>query len=341
MADSTAAVPTLSIRAILEGMRAVGLDVSRIVRKSGLRDFDLNQAGGRIPDSVYETMWREARRAGRDDAIGATIGAAVPRGALGVVDYLAASASTLGESMATTRDLVQLTSESSFWEMERSSKGELIGRFVNVVASEEDDTGDEFAMGLLHGRMNALTCGPVKLIELQLTRRKPALPLEQQFSGRVSYGHATSQFVLGPGAADMPLRSADPGLHATLRDLLHESGKDLGSSTRTAASVRCCARQLLMQTTMPTVQTVSRQLGLSQRTLQRQLMSESTSFEQVLDDLRRDIAQRRLRMKDGPSILQVALEMGFADERGFSRAFRRWTGMSPRHWRKWTLTING
>jgi AraC-like DNA-binding protein len=341
MADSTAAIPTISIRAMLEGMRAVGLDAPRILRQSGLSDLDLVQEGGRIPDAIYETMWREARRAARDDAIGAAIGAAVPMGMFGVVDYLAASASTLGESMASTRDFAHLTSESSFWEVERGSKGELVGRFVNVVVSGEDDIGDEFAMGVLHGRMNTWACAPVHLAELQLTRRKPASQLARQFSGRVSYGHATSQFVLGPGAADMPLNSADPRLHATLRNLLHESAKDLGSRTRTAASVRCCARGLLLQTTTPTVQTVSRKLGLSRRTLQRQLMSESTTFEQVLDELRRDIAQRRLRIQGRASLLQVALEVGFADERSLARAFHRWTGMSPREWRNRTLTTNG
>jgi AraC-like DNA-binding protein len=342
MANSTAAVSSISIRAMVEGMRAVGLDVPRILRRSGLRELDLVKNGGRVPDSVYETMWREARRAARDDAIGAAIGAAVPMGMFGVVDYLAASANTLGESMASMRDFTHLlTSDSSLWEVERGEKGELMARFVNVVAGQEDDIGDEFAIRLILGRMNAWTRAPAHLVEVQLTRRKPVALLDQRFFGRVSYGHAASQFVLGPGAAELPLESADPRLHATLLALLHESGKDSGSRTRAAASVRRCAHQLLLQTITPTVRTVSRRLGLSQRTLQRQLMSEGTCFEQVLDDLRRDIAQRRLRIEGGSSVLQVAIEVGFADERSLVRAFHRWTGISPQQWRKRALTING
>jgi len=341
MANSTAGVPSITIRAMLEGMRALRLDTHRILRRSGLCDFDLVGEGERIPDSAYEKMWREVRRVARDDAVGAAIGAAVPIGMFGVVDYLAASASTLGESMTSTRDFTHLTSDSSFWEVDRGSEGELAARFVNVVAGEEDDIGDEFAMGLLLGRMNAWAYAPVNVVEVQLTRRRPAALLEQRFSGRVSYGHAASQFVLGSGATELPLKPADPHLHATLRALLHEAGKDLGSRTRTAASVRRCARQLLFQAIAPAAQTVSRRLGLSKRTLQRQLMSEGTSFEQVLDELRRDIAQQRLRVQSGPSILQVALEVGFADERSLARAFHRWTGMSPRQWRTRTLTSNG
>ncbi|MGE5787316.1 MAG: AraC family transcriptional regulator ligand-binding domain-containing protein [Myxococcales bacterium] len=336
MANSTAGVPCISVRAILAGMRAIGLDVPHILRRSGLREFDL--AGGRIPDEVYGTMWREARRAARDDAVGAAIGAAVPMGMFGVVDYLAASASTLGESMTCTRDFTHLTSDSSFWELERGANGEAVARFINVVTNQEDDTGDEFAMSVVLGRMNAWAQAPVQLLEVQLIRRKPVAQLEQRFWGRVSYGHASSQFILGPGAADLPIRPADPYLHATLRALLHESGKDLGSRTKNAASVRRCAHDLLLNSSLPTLRTVSRRLGLSQRTLQRQLMSENTSFEQIFDDLRRDIAQRRLRLEDGPSILQVALEVGFADERGLARAFHRWTGVSPHQWRNEALT---
>jgi len=319
-------------------MRALGLDVPRISRRSGLRDFDLE--GGRIPDDVYGTMWREARRATRDEAVGAAIGAAVPMGMFGVVDYLAASASTLGESMACTRDFTHLTSDSSFWELERGKNGELIARFINVVVNQEDDIGDEFAMSVVLGRMHAWARAPVHLVEVQLTRRKPVALLEQRFFGRVSYGHASSQFILGPGAADLRIGTADPCLHATLRALLHESGKDLGSRTKTAASVRRSAHELLLKFTAPTLQTVSRRLGLSPRTLQRQLMSEGTSFEQILDDLRRDIAQRRLRMQGGPTILQVAIEVGFANERGLARAFHRWTGMSPHRWRNQMLTTS-
>lgn len=325
---------------MLEGMRAVGLDAHHILRQSGLRDLDLAQESCRVPDSVYEAMWREARRATRDDGIGAAIGAAVPMGMFGVIDYLAASASALGESITSTRDFSHLTSDSSFWEVEYDTKGELAARFVNVVKSEEDATGDEFAMGVLLGRMKTFACAPLRLVEVQLTRRKPTSRLTQRFFGRVSYGHAASQLVLGPGAAALALKHSDPCLHATLRALLHEAGKDLASSTRTAGLVRRCAHQLLMQSTVPAVHTVSRQLGLSKRTLQRRLMSEGTSFEQVLDNLRRDVAQQKLRAEGGPSLLQVALELGFADERSLGRAFHRWTGMSPRQWRTSTLTSN-
>jgi AraC-like DNA-binding protein len=341
MANSTAGVPTLTIRAMLEGMRALRLDTHRILRQSGLCEFELVPEGQRIPDSAYEKLWREVRQVARDDAVGAAIGAAVPIGMFGVVDYLAASASTLGDSIASMRDFAHLTSDSSFWEVERGSHGDLAARFVNVIAGEEDDIGDEFAMGVLLGRMSAWAYAPLHVVEVQLTRRRPAAPLERQFFGRVSYGHATSQFVLGPGATELPLRPADPHLHATLRALLHEAGKDLGSRTRTAASVRRCARQLLLQAIVPAEQTVSHWLGLSKRTLQRQLMSEGTSFERVLDELRKDIAQQRLRVQNGPSILQVALEVGFADERSLARAFHRWTGMSPREWRARNLSSNG
>ncbi|HEY5960312.1 MAG TPA: AraC family transcriptional regulator ligand-binding domain-containing protein [Polyangiaceae bacterium] len=332
MAISTSGVPSVTLRAMLEGMSVARLDTRRILRQSGLCHFDLVREGERVPNSAYVKMWREVRRVARDDAVGAVIGAAVPIGMFGVVDYLAASSSTLGESMTSTRDFTHLMIDGSFWELERGSKGELAARFVNVVASEEDDIGDEFAMGLLLARMNAWTYAPVHVVEVQLTRRKPAVSLERQFSGRISYGHATSQFVLGPGSTELPLKPADPCLHATLRALLHEAGQDLGSRTGTAASVRHCARQLLLQASMPAEHTIARRLGLSKRTLQRQLTSEGTTFERVLDELRRDIAQQRLRAQRGPSMIQVALEVGFADERSLARAFHRWTGMSPRQW---------
>lgn len=74
---------------------------------------------------------------------------------------------------------------------------------------------------------------------------------------------------------------------------------------------------------------VARALGVSGRTLYRRLKAEGVSFEQLLDDLRHRLAVHYL---DGRkvSVSEAAYLVGFADASAFSRAFKRWTGASPR-----------
>lgn len=79
-------------------------------------------------------------------------------------------------------------------------------------------------------------------------------------------------------------------------------------------------------------ETVARHMGISPSTLQRRLAAEGASFRQLLNDTRRDLAERYLQDGQRP-IKDVAYSLGFADLSNFTRAFRSWFGVSPREYR--------
>ena len=76
------------------------------------------------------------------------------------------------------------------------------------------------------------------------------------------------------------------------------------------------------------VDRVARELGMSRQTLYRRLKSEGVTFEEILDAKRRQLAIRYLRL-DRLSVKLAAYKLGFSDPAAFSRAFKRWTGISP------------
>ena len=73
-------------------------------------------------------------------------------------------------------------------------------------------------------------------------------------------------------------------------------------------------------------------LLLSERSLQRKLADAGTSYREVLDDTRREMALAYLASKPH-TLSEITFLLGFADSRSFSRAFRRWTGQSPSEYR--------
>lgn len=73
---------------------------------------------------------------------------------------------------------------------------------------------------------------------------------------------------------------------------------------------------------------IARGLGCSRQTLYRRLKEEGTTYEQVLDSLRRRLALRYIE-RDGLGVKQTAYLLGFSEPASFSRAFKRWTGRSP------------
>ncbi|MEZ4295038.1 MAG: AraC family transcriptional regulator ligand-binding domain-containing protein [Polyangiaceae bacterium] len=79
----------------------------------------------------------------------------------------------------------------------------------------------------------------------------------------------------------------------------------------------------------PSIAKVSRSLGMSARTLQRRLSESALTFQQVLDELRRDLALPQVQRGDR-SLDEIAARLGYSQVSAFFRAFRRWTGATPR-----------
>ena len=81
------------------------------------------------------------------------------------------------------------------------------------------------------------------------------------------------------------------------------------------------------------VQRIAAALGLHPRVLQKKLQQQGTSYTRLLRETRMEIAEQHLRHKS-MGITDLALNLGYAEVAVFSRHFKQWTGLSPRHWQR-------
>ncbi len=81
------------------------------------------------------------------------------------------------------------------------------------------------------------------------------------------------------------------------------------------------------------LQEVAELVELSPRMLQKRLQKQGLRFSQILSQARMDVAKQHLRYSD-INLTELTLNLGFEDPAVFSRAFKLWTGSSPRHWRQ-------
>jgi AraC-like DNA-binding protein len=88
------------------------------------------------------------------------------------------------------------------------------------------------------------------------------------------------------------------------------------------------------------MRTVARQLAMSGRTLQRRLAAEGVSYQQLLDDTRKEAAGRLL-IESTLAIAEVAYLVGYSEPAPFHRAFRRWYGVTPEAFRNRQLRFRG
>jgi AraC-like DNA-binding protein len=88
-----------------------------------------------------------------------------------------------------------------------------------------------------------------------------------------------------------------------------------------------------------TIEVAADRLGLSTRTLQRRLLERGRTFEAVIDDVRRRVALTQLDQTTQP-ITEIAMSLGYSDAAHFTRAFRRWMGVSPSEYRNRSRGMN-
>lgn len=122
-----------------------------------------------------------------------------------------------------------------------------------------------------------------------------------------------------------------PGLNLELARA-NDSVVEKYLATLDSQKVTSEVRELLI-TLLPSGQTnqsrIAKHMNRSLSTLQRQLSQEGTSYQEIRDETRRELATAYVR-ESKLSLSQIAYMLGFSDQSNFSRAFRRWTGVPPR-----------
>ncbi|HSD37156.1 MAG TPA: AraC family transcriptional regulator [Rhodocyclaceae bacterium] len=163
-------------------------------------------------------------------------------------------------------------------------------------------------------------------------------PYDAFFGCPVEFQAQQNALLLPYAVVDVPLSTSNREVASALDVLLTRQLAELDSQDLVA----CCRSVLLEALTSgtPDAKTIARQLFVSERTLQRRLAEQHTSFQELVDETRRDMAMRYL--EDGSyTVTEVAFLVGFSNSSALSRAFVRWAGMSPTHWRERAVKAEG
>ncbi|WP_431780579.1 AraC family transcriptional regulator [Streptomyces chumphonensis] len=151
------------------------------------------------------------------------------------------------------------------------------------------------------------------------------------FGAPCVFGAPRTAIVFDRALLDEPVLQDAEGL----RTFLRRAPVDVLARLDYAATVSARVRRLLghaLPGPLPTPEQIAARLSVSPQTLRRQLAAEGTSFQQVRDRLRRDHALAVLA-SGRVSIEALSRQLGFSEPSAFHRAFRRWTGATPRSYR--------
>lgn len=152
-----------------------------------------------------------------------------------------------------------------------------------------------------------------------------------RFFGVAPQAGTHDAIVLSAADAQRPFVTHNPGMWQVFEPSLRARLSELDEAASTRARVRGVLVEML-PAGHATVDDVASRLGLSRRTLQRQLSVEQTSYQAVLSEVRGELARHYLR-RTRLSPAEIAYLLAFSDPRSFFRAFRSWTGTSPERFR--------
>ena len=312
-------------------LERTGAPVGRLLGRSRIPEPVLRHAEGLLPVAQVERLMEDAAHERCMDHMGLVAGAATPVESLGVLGRLIARSTTLRDAIDTLTQRAPSFHSGGRWRLAvRGERAQLCHEFDSGCRPPSRQADQFFLMLALNTvRLAAGEWWP-DAVRFQTARvsRYRELP------------------ILARATVDFDRRETGVTFAAALLDrrLPSRSCRDAGEAIdlerwNASAPANDFADSVLQVTTTlattsyPRLDVVAGAIGTSVRTLQRRLADAGVTYEQLIARARFDAATHLLTSTDA-SVLDIALDLGYSDHAHFTRAFRRWTGIPPREFRK-------
>ncbi len=155
---------------------------------------------------------------------------------------------------------------------------------------------------------------------------------ESYFGCPIRYGAERDALVIDAADLDLPFPGHNPEMLEILTPALAAALGELESDSAMGEQIKVVIKRR-MASGRPEISDIAHELGVSERTLQRRVTEEGTTFRQLLSEARQELS-RQLLDDPGAGIEEIAYLLGYQDTGSFYRAFRDWEGVTPGRWRE-------
>lgn len=330
-------VPTISVKAvgkIVDTAAAYGVRPQELYRAVRLDPSLLGDADNRIPYSQIVELYETAARLTGDDAFGLHLSERTSAKVFDLLGYVLLNSPTLGEAIGRIVRYHSIWTDGAGYELEMKDKRARLGyQYVNLDAElSRHDCEMTLAITLRFARLaTGVDWTP---LEVNFKHAAPADTSEHRriFRSPVHFSRPVNEIIFDPSLLNLPIVEADAALCA----VLDRHAEELLTKVPRRGGFADEVRSLLFESLNggdASLEAVAQHLGTSPRTLQRKLKEEGTTHQDLLDEIRRDLSKRYL-IEPQMAICEVAYLLGFSEPSAFHRAFRRWTGITPKEYRR-------
>lgn len=315
-----------------EASRELGPEAfSRLLRGVGV---DPRQRGKvKVTARQEATLLRDTCRTLGDATFAARCGLKF-RQAHTLTAYIARSSGTLRQAIENAARFYVLADPETSFRLFREGERDVLEMASRDGALLRHHRFQEFLVFGLLARLRALAGADFHPRKLCFRHEvgQEGRAFERLVGGPVAFGSNFNGLVFGKATLDLPLAEHDP----ELVDYLSELGEArLKRGGHAAGSLSGRIERMIIERLpghMLSADEVAAELGMSRRTVTRLLGKENTSFRDVVNGIRFDLAKTYLT--DGLGISEIAFYLGYGDHAAFSTAFHRWAGQSPSEYQK-------
>lgn len=313
-------------------IRELGADPATLLQAAGLAPEALDSPDGRISYAGLCRLLQDGAAATQCPHFGLLAGRMWHLPDLGLLGELVRHSPTVGEALQTLTVYQHLNSEGGLaFLIERGGLVDLGYAMYRPGASGTD----QYNEGVLAAAFNFMRelCGPAWVpTQVFASHTKPVDmgPYRSLFKSAPRFNAEICALRFSADWMAMPVEGADPVRRRQAQAQADADADDLGRG-RLLEQVRRALRLLLLRG-MASGDEVARMLSMHRRTLNRRLQAQGTTFQEVLDQIRFEVA-RQLLASD-IALDDIAATLGYSGVSPFMRAFRRWSGSTPGHWRR-------
>jgi AraC-like DNA-binding protein len=318
---------------IAQALRSQGLDAMALVEEVGIDPAAVINPDRRVPiDSVHHLLARCVELSS-DEAFGLVAAEHLQPQVLSGLGLAWLASDTVYDGLKRTVRFSSVLSTGVGMQLRED------GDFVHLVMRRSAQieqfapAAADFAVGIIM-RMCRLTLGEfIAPVKIRMQRPNPTNParFESMLSSTIEFDCEETWLTFYLNDISAPLVTGDPAL-ASANDAQTQAYLDRFNVQTTSRDVIGKIVEKLPDGP-PSQQQIADSLHVSNRTLQRRLKEEGTSFMDLLQDTRLDLARNYL-LQPTRSIVEISYLLGFSEPSTFSRAFKRWTGQAPTEFRE-------
>ena len=313
-------------------LESYGLDPEPLFQEAALNPELMRQAGGRYRIDNIDNAWRKASEVIDDPCFGLKAAEVWHPSNFGALAYAMLASNTIRTSLERMVRYLGFLSDEDLMKLDETEEGlrlTLVLSQRNVDKSEQYDAALAITMRIC--RINYIE--DLAPVSVTLVHPKPACSYRffEYFLSPVFFEAPTYSLTLPIEAVDKILPGSNPQLAELNDQVMIEYLAKLDQKHITHKVKATIVDQLPSGSV--TNETVARALFMSPRKLQRKLQRAETTFNALLNEIRQELACQYLREEE-TSITEIAFLLGFSESSAFSRAFKRWMGVSPAKYRK-------